>query len=407
MPGERFDFDVVIGGAGPAGAALAARLAAKDPALARRTLVLDRARFPRPKPCGGGLTGHALEAMAALGLELQVPWSEAPGARVRFGAFERRVALPRPVRIVRREELDASLVAQARERGACVGEGESIEDFRVEDGGVTVRTSARRLRARVLVGADGAGSLVRRRLGPRSPAPVRLFRAEIAAPAGWEGQGEVVYDFTPMRAGLRGYLWVFPSPAGRLNVGVMHYPSRRLGGTALRRVLEHGLREHGLSVGRSGVDGWPAWGYSPTIAAAAPHVLVLGDALGIDSLTGEGIAVAMEQAIVAGDVIAQALDKGDLGLAGYRQSIRRATVGRELNLDRWMARFLYAPRLWRLWLPLALFDETILELYAARVAGSLVLVDHKAELIRALARHALLWPWRAVRLGRAAAGQRA
>ena len=202
-------------------------LLAADPSLRGKLLLLDRARFPRSKPCGGGLTGHAAEAMAALGLELTVPSFSSPRAIVRCGAIARDVALERPVLVVRREEFDASLVAQARDRGAIVREGTALTGFTVERGGVTVATAGGPLRARVLVGADGAGSLVRkhlvghRRRGPMAP-PIRLFRAEI--PARGAAQGAMVYDFTPMRDGLRGYLWVFPSPGDRLNVGLMHYP---------------------------------------------------------------------------------------------------------------------------------------------------------------------------------------
>jgi flavin-dependent dehydrogenase len=401
-PPTDYDHDVVIAGGGPGGAALAARLHQLDPALAARTLVLDRARFPRAKPCGGGLTGHAADAMRALGLTLDVARAPAPSATVRYGAFTRAVRLPRPVDIVRREELDASLLAQARARGATVREGEALEDFRVEDGGVTVLTSAGRLRARVLVGADGAASVVRKRLHAREATPIRLFRAEIPAPPSWRGRDDMVYDFSLMADGLRGYLWVFPSPDERLNVGLMHHPRVKLSGAALVELLARGLRGHGIELPRPATRGWPAWSYAPGRAVSAPHVLTLGDAAGIDALTGEGIAVAMEHAIVAGDAIAAALLRSDFSFAGYRRALRRATVGRELALDRWLARFLYAGRRWRSWLSLVLYDRDVLELYAARVAGGLVLADQKLRLVRALAAHVLRWPARRRALGAAA-----
>jgi flavin-dependent dehydrogenase len=387
------DYEVIIAGAGPGGAGLAARLGQLDPALAARTLVLDRARFPRAKPCGGGLTGHAAEALRALGLTLDVARAPAPAAMVRFGATTRAVALPRAVDVVRREELDASLVAQARARGAEVREGEALEDFRVEDGGVTVRTSRGRLRARVLAGADGAGSVVRKRLGARAGTPIRLFRAEQPAPAAWRGRAEMVYDFSPMREGLRGYLWVFPVAGDRLNVGLMHHPAVGLGGAQLVDLLARGLREHGVELDRDATRGWPAWGYVPARDVAAPHVLTLGDAAGIDALTGEGIAVALEHAVIAGDAIAGGLARGDLSFRGYRRALRHATVGRELALDRWLARFLYGGR-WGGWLSLVLHDPEVLDLYAARVAGGLVLADQKLRLVRALARHLARWPAR-------------
>ncbi|HUS63110.1 MAG TPA: hypothetical protein VMZ28_01160, partial [Kofleriaceae bacterium] len=65
------DHDVIVAGGGPAGVAVAARLA--QHARAGRVLVLERYHFPRDKPCGGALTGHADPVMAELGLALRVP----------------------------------------------------------------------------------------------------------------------------------------------------------------------------------------------------------------------------------------------------------------------------------------------------------------------------------------------
>jgi geranylgeranyl reductase family protein len=384
--------DVLIAGAGPGGCALAARLTQRG--LAGGTLVIDRARFPRAKPCGGGLTGHAAHAMAALELALDVDHVPAGRAEVRFGRFARPVALPQPVSVVRREDFDASLVAQVRRRGVEVREGVALRGFRVEDGGVTVDTSAGPVRARVLACASGAGSPVRKALRARERVPIRLFRGEIPAPASWRGRTEMVYDFSPMADGVRGYLWLFPVPGDRLNVGLMHAPARRLGGAALTEILARRLADHGVALDADAVRGWPAWGYAPAAAVAAPHVLTLGDAAGIDALTGEGIAVAMEQALVAGDAIADGLAGGDLRFAGYRRALRRATVGRELALDRWLARLLYGGERWRGWLSLVLHDPEVLSLYAARVAGALVLADQKLRLWRALLRHLVHWPAR-------------
>jgi menaquinone-9 beta-reductase len=375
------DADVVIAGAGPAGVSTAVALARRG---VRRVVVLDRASFPRQKPCGGGLTGHCDEAMAALGLELTVPSFPSPRARVRFGAEVRTVELGRPVKVVRREEFDASLVAQARALGVEVREKTPLEGFTVEEGGVTVGAGGRRLRARVMVGADGVGSLVRKRLQPPQGRPIRLFRLELPAPRALDEA--MLYDFTPMADGLRGYLWIFPVPGGRINVGLMHDPAAPLSGGELTALLERHLRAHGVTL-PGPARGWPAWGYSPSGVVSAPHLLVVGDAAGIDALTGEGIAVGMEHGLVAAGAIAEALDRGRFGFSGYRHALRRATVGRELALDRWLARLLYSGAGWRQWLSLVLYDDKMLELYAARVSGSLVLADHKRELFKALLRH--------------------
>lgn len=380
---------VVIAGAGPAGVACAVALVRRDPSLRGRVVVLDRARFPRDKPCGGGLTGHAEEAMAALGLALDVPSVPSPRAEVRYWSFNRQVTLGRPVRVVRRTQFDASLVQQARDLGVIVREGAPMSGFRVDGRGVDVGVGdhgGERLRARVLVGADGVGSRVRKQLnGGSDGTPIRLFRAELPARGAWTSDA-MLYDFSPMLDGLRGYVWVFPMPDGKLNVGLMHDPGVPMSGGELTVLLTRHLARLGIAL-PPGTRGWPAFGYQPAAPIAAERLVTIGDAAGIDALTGEGIAVGMEQAIVAADAILEALSSGDFGFSGYGRAVRRATVGRELSIDRWLARLMYRGG-WQHWLSLVLFDDRMLELYAARVSGSVVLADHKRELVFALLRHA-------------------
>jgi geranylgeranyl reductase family protein len=388
-------YEAIIAGAGPAGAAVAARLAQHG--RGGRILVLDRYRFPREKPCGGALTGHADGAMAALDLALRVPSAACVEAGVRFAGFQRTVAMGRAVRVIRREEFDADLVAQVRERGVEVVEGEGVVDLAVDSDRVVVTTSAgRALEAEVLVGADGAASVVRKRLGGGGgrgrggedrALPHRLFQLELPAPSG--AAPPMLYDFTPMARGLRGYLWIFPVPGGRQNLGLMHYPARgeRRGGRELVELLARGLAEHGVAMPERAARGWPVWGYEPSRPVSAPRILTVGDAAGIDGLTGEGIAVAMEQAMVAGDWIDRGLRDRHLEFRGYRRALRRAVVGRELALDRHLARMLYGSRRWRDWLALVLYDPDVIEMYARRVDGTEVLADQKARLVRALIRH--------------------
>jgi flavin-dependent dehydrogenase len=264
-------------------------------------------------------------------------------------------------------------------------------------------TLGRRLAARVLVGADGAGSRVRRALaiGDGRP-PLRLFQAEVAlAPSASAAlEGRMIYDFSPMDAGLRGYVWLFPVAGGRVNVGAMHTPSRPLSGAALERLLRASLVRHGVTL-PTGARGWPAWRYRTRARIAGPHVLCVGDAAGIDALTGEGIAVGLEHGPLAAGAIRAALASGDFRFAGYARAVRRAVVGRELALDARLAALLYAPRAFRLWLSLIVFDRRMQDLYAARVSGSEVLADRKGELLAALGRHALAAPRRMWRLRRA------
>jgi flavin-dependent dehydrogenase len=404
--------DVVIVGAGPAGVATALALVQRAPALAGKIVCLDRARFPRAKPCGGGLTGHAHQALRQLGLAVRVPSIACRSGGLIYGHASADVALERPVEIVRREDFDADLVAQARARGIEIVEGEGVDAFTVDAdaGRVSVRTSrGRALLARVLVGADGAGSRVRKALSPSraddgsaTVIPLRLFRAEIAAPAALQLGERMIYDFSPMDHGLRGYVWLFPVFGDRINVGVMHYPSRHLPGAEIERLLRRTLAAHGVEL-PSPARGWPAWRYDPRARIAGPHLVCVGDAAGIDPLTGEGIAVGLEHGIVAADAIVRALDSGDSQFTGYAAAVRAATVGRELALDRWAAALLYPPSGFSLALSMIMFDPAVRALYAARVSGSAVLADAKPALMRALARHAVSAPQRVRQLAAARA----
>ena len=403
------DVDVLIAGAGPAGVAVAVALAARRPELLRegRLLCLDKARFPREKPCGGGLTGRARLALDELGLSVRVPAVSCGTGRIVYGDQDRRVKLGRPVDVIRRADFDADLVAQARERGVSVVEGEGVEAHRVDParGRVEVRTTAgRTVRARILVAADGASSRIRDALTSDDPAapsrPLQLFKAEIAAPRPFPP--EMIYDISPMEEGMRGYVWLFPVTGDRLNVGAMHTPSRRLGGAEIVRILTRALARHGVTL--PAARGWPAWPYTPGGRVAAPHVVCVGDAAGIDALTGEGIAVGLEEGPIAAEAICRALETGDASFARYGAAIRRGIVGRELALDARLARLLYGrdDGRYRFWLSLVMFDQRMTELYAARVCGSTVLADRPMQLGAAFARHAVAAPLRLRRLSRAA-----
>ncbi len=254
----RDEFDVVVVGAGPAGAAaaLAARRAGAG------VLLLDRADFPRDKACGDGIAAHALDVLAELGVADAVAgYPPVPALRLIApggGAVAR--ALPRPAYTVPRQVFDARLVAAAVDAGAvlrrrAVRRVEARPDRVVLDGEIS---------ARVLVGADGAGSVVRRALGQRANPDRHLalaIRGYAAAPP-----GPPVQLIVTSVARWPAYAWSFPIGDGRANVGYgevlrgealsrahLACPDRRRGGAG-GRSGRAGLR-HG---GRTGAGRWSA-----------------------------------------------------------------------------------------------------------------------------------------------------
>src|SRR3954454_21487013 len=151
-------FDVLVAGAGPAGSATAIHLARGG----ARVLLADRARFPRDKPCGGGLTGRALKQapcdVTAVG-EHVVDTFE---LRLHLGRSFRRTS-PKPlILMTQRRRLDAYLVERAAGAGAEFRDGARVEDVVLGGEGVSATVGGERVESAYLVGADGANGVVAR-----------------------------------------------------------------------------------------------------------------------------------------------------------------------------------------------------------------------------------------------------
>ena len=230
-------YDVVVVGAGPAGcAAAAAALRARPDA---RVAILDRARFPRDKPCGDGVAGEVVDLLDHLGLDgPAIAAGYRPISRLRVRSPQGFVVdrpLRRPALVIPRLVLDARLLDQVRGRGADVIQ-QRVRTVDVRADGVVIDD---RLAASVLIGADGAESTVRRAIGAR-PNPSRTVAVAIRGYAP-EPPGQCGTQLLAMGAG-RGpaYAWSFPIGDGTANVG---YGEALYRGPVRRADLVAGLRE--------------------------------------------------------------------------------------------------------------------------------------------------------------------
>ncbi|WP_425562855.1 geranylgeranyl reductase family protein [Micromonospora maritima] len=293
-------WDVVVVGAGPAGAAAA--LAARR-AGAARVLLLDRYDFPRDKACGDGIAAHALDVLAELGVTGAVDgYSPLPALRlVAPGGGTVARTLPRPAYTVPRKVFDARLVE------AAVGAGVELRRHTVR----AVEVSADRVvldgdvAGRAVVGADGAGSVLRRALGhPVNPDRHLALAIRGYAPA---PPGPPEQLIVTSAARWPAYAWAFPIGDGRANVGYgevlrgepltrAHLLDRMgalLPGTDPATVTD--LRAHHL----------PLSTHRP--APGRGRVLLAGDALSlINPFTGEGIFYALRSGALAGAAAAGA-----------------------------------------------------------------------------------------------------
>lgn len=328
-------FDLVVSGAGPAGAAAAAEARA----LGLTVALVDRAEFPRDKLCGGGVTGRARGAIAQVfGRFPAVPFVET--GRVRFTAGGRVIGELDAVangsaafRMVMRAEFDAGLRAVALERGAVPVTGKAVPE-----GTALVLPGGARVEGRVLIGADGVHSAVARALHGRAFDPRRIgFALEVERPGAPEPVAEL--DFGALRWG---YGWAFPK-AGGTTLGI--------GG---RAGLNPDMRAEfdGWLSGRGGA-GLKVKGHhlpfgDPRDPPGRGAVLLAGDAAGlVDPITGEGIALAVESGRLAARAAAAALAGGRAEAAfGHYAGAMRPLLA-DMARARSFARLMYHPLLHR------------------------------------------------------------
>jgi flavin-dependent dehydrogenase len=336
--------DVLIVGAGPAGSALALHLAARAPDVARRTLVVEKQRHPRHKVCAGGLIPHTLACLRELEVPLAVPHALIQRATARTPRGDVQYGERDLCAVVRRSEFDALLAARVRERGVALAEDERVVDIRREDGAPRVFTERREIRARIVVGADGSGSVVRRRLfEPGQEAIGRAVMCDLPAHALGAVDGErYVFDFRAVPRGLKGYVWEFPCWIdGRLHVNLGAYALDRGRAVSLPDLVRERACELGVASAR--LEAFPIRWYQPRPLIASLDALLVGDAAGCDPLMGEGISYAFEYGRLAAETIVTALRRRDIDLSSYSRSVSASWFGRKLRRLKAVASLFYGP----------------------------------------------------------------
>ena len=306
-------YDVLVAGAGPSGSATAIHLARGG----ARVLLADRARFPRDKPCGGGVTGRALR---------QAPCDISPVVERVVHTFELRLNHRRSFRrtsrdplilMTQRRRLDAFLTEQAVEAGASFRDNARVEQVEIGGTGVEATVGGEPVSADLLVGADGANGVVARAAGLEAGI-VRGVAVEGNVP--WRLLDRDRYGSTAViefGAPAGGYGWLFPKDE-HVNLGVGGWAEEgpRLRGHLARLARAYAIdpaeiadvRGHRLPMRRIGAS-----------TPARDNVLLVGDAAGlVDPLSGDGIYEAFTSARLA----AEAILAGDL--ARYADALAHA-----------------------------------------------------------------------------------
>lgn len=354
------DYDVIIAGAGPAGSTCG-RICAKS---GLRTLLLERETFPRPKPCGGALSGRALSRLG-LSLPPGLIERECYGARIHLGAHTTEIRKGRLIAVmVSREKFDHYLAQQAVEAGASLHEGEPVRGFSVQGDRVEVVTERGRYEARCLVGADGANSVVGRTVRPMfgrdeiAAALTGMFPVDDREIDGrLDGLLDLYFGVAPL-----GYGWVFPHK-GYCSVGVLGQASEF---DAPPKVFSEFATARGMAVARPQGHTIPWGGFPRTVVGR--RVLLAGDAAGFaDPFHGEGMAGAILSGKLAGQAVVDGIRGKKDALTWYAAECDRLIV-REMRIALQMARMLN--RYPKLFLEIFFSDRMALDKYLDIAAGT-------------------------------------
>jgi menaquinone-9 beta-reductase len=337
--------DVVVIGGGPAGSAAAIGLARAG----REVTLVDRARFPRDKVCGDGLTTGALRLLEGLGLEPArvASWQRVDDVVVR-GPAGPEVTFPLPrgkgtyAAVARRVDLDAALLDEARAAGVKVLDGHACVGTREGDEHVAIRVDGvGELTAAYAVAADGMWSPTRKHLGLAAAGyrgEWHAFRQYFGG-VGPRAARDLFVWFEPDL--LPGYAWSFPLPGGRANVGFGIVRGERVERVQdmagiwrdlfdrphIRQVL--GDRAEPEAPHRA----WPIPARIDEAVLTGRRTLFVGDAAAAsDRLTGEGIGQALLSGVLAAEAISGTGGASGAGeppgmvTARYRRAVRRALV---------------------------------------------------------------------------------
>jgi len=354
-------YDVIIVGGGPAGSTAAALLGRQG----AKVLLVDRAKFPRDKTCGDAISGKSIKILRELGIVEEV--EAAPHAKIMGVGFSSPDSTYVDVPMAknekgqimdygyccRREVYDNVLFENCKKYATTIEEF-LVDDVIIENGfarGIKGKGKdgvMREFRAKVLVGADGALSVVARKMGLYEKDDNHWCAAIRAYYKGVKGMTNSI-ELHFVDAVLPGYFWIFPLEDGLANVGV----GMLLSDMSKRKInlpieMEKLITSHPSFKERfkgaekiSPIKAWSLPFGSKRKKSYGNGVVLLGDAAClIDPFTGEGIGNAMVSASIASRHIQMALknDKFDEAVFKEYDAELWATVGPEMRTSYYMQR---------------------------------------------------------------------
>ncbi|RYG42894.1 MAG: geranylgeranyl reductase family protein [Chitinophagaceae bacterium] len=375
---EKYDCDVLIAGGGPAGSGLAFHLASQG----YKVIVAEAETFPRDKVCGDGVSPIALAELHSMGIT-QTKKFESTNEIKQVGLFIKNdkvmIDLSRPdhlpfhAHIIPRIELDQWIYSAAKAAGADYLEETRVTSIEILPG-VAVATLKQgskkiRLKAKMIVGADGSRSTIARQINGSKPdnefqlVGLRAYYENVNGPS---DRVDIYFS----EESFPGIFWMFPKGPAGANIG-MAMVSKTLPVKSMdvkQLLINHIAKNKDIRerIGEGKIDGkimgWPITFYNNRTKITGDRLLLAGDAAGlINPLSGDGIQYALLSARWAAETISRCLAKNDFSataLHSYRQRIDRE-LGYDFALSNLLVQFPRNKSFSKLWM-------TILDVMIAR-----------------------------------------
>jgi geranylgeranyl reductase family protein len=352
------DCDIMIIGAGPAGASCATYLANDG----FKVILVDWQKFPRDKVCGDFVSPFAINELTKLGVSHLDAFKKTNiirsaaifinGEERINRRFPKTAEYPEFGRVIPRIILDDMILQAARKAGVKIIESARFNSFQVfENAVVSYMKQGDKdiiLSSKMLIGADGSQSSVARILRNGKPDEedliigVRAYFENINSP---EDRADLYFSSET----FPGYYWLFPTGNGGANVGVgMLYKTLPRNNRHLKELLLQLISEDTCLKSRIGdgklqgkVAAWPLSTYNPNSVYSAERVLLIGDAAGlINPLNGEGIQYALQTGRWAAEIIKQSNeDYSNQALYAFKRKLDES-LSYDLSFSNWIVQFI-------------------------------------------------------------------
>lgn len=387
-----YNTDVLVVGAGPAGASLGIHLRRSGYSVT----LIDSEKFPRDKVCGDFVGPLALKELERLGIADQFKNSNVidrsavflEGKQLIEQEFPSAPDMPGTGKVIPRIELDEKLFKEAKRSGVQTLEQCRLQHYTVYpthvEAACILNKTTYNIITKLIVGADGSNSTVARILNGKNHPPeskilaVRAYFNKISGPA---NRADLYFKETS----FPGYCWLFPTGENTANVGVgMVMETIPKSDKKLKEMLEelilsdeaiHKRMQRAEIAGK--IAAWPLSTFDPNMKYVADRVLLIGDAGGlVNSLNGEGIQYALLSGRWASETIDTAIQANDFGkqVLSHFQDLIVDKIGYDLALSRIIIQFIRNRNLNPFWIQLfkVIVERSLIDKSYAEIAGGML-----------------------------------